>query len=179
MVTAPTEVKKATDGELSRPRLICFVCTGNTCRSPMAEAVANALAQEALNGYPETLRDALTPPLQAFSAGLYAENGAPISKNAAKALEDAGVMPIKGKDYHNHTAHTITEEDAAKADLLVAMTPTHAMELMLRFPTEAKKITLMPTAIPDPFGGDLAVYQKSLARITEGVRRLLFEEAQA
>ncbi|MBR3894772.1 MAG: hypothetical protein IKJ35_06445 [Clostridia bacterium] len=176
MVTAPTEVKKAADGEFSRPRLVCFVCTGNTCRSPMAEAVANALSLEALNAYPAAVRDALAPPIQAVSAGLYAENGAPISRHALEALESAEIPTVKERDYHNHTAHTVTEEDADRADLLVAMTPAHAMELMMRFPAAAKKITLMPMAISDPFGGDLAVYQACLREITEGVRRLLFEE---
>lgn len=178
MITAEKEVKKMTDGEPSCARRVCFVCTGNTCRSPMAEAVANALAQRAMADYPEAVRDALTPSVQAFSAGLYAENGAPISRHALKALELEGVAPVKERDYHNHVAHTITEEDADRADLLVAMTPSHAMELMMRFPAATKRIVLMPTAISDPFGGDLEVYRKCLSEITEGVRRLLFGEAE-
>ena len=59
---------------------ICFICTGNTCRSPMAEAVANALAKE--KGHTD---------LRAFSAGLYANANDPIAPNAVAALEAAGL----------------------------------------------------------------------------------------
>ena len=179
MIATEKEVGRMTDGEPSCARRVCFVCTGNTCRSPMAEAVANALSAQALNAYPEAVREALTPRVQAFSAGLYAENGTPISRHACLALELDGVLPVKERDYHNHTAHTITEEDAEHADLLVAMTPAHAMELMMRFPAAAKRIVLMPTAISDPFGGDLSIYRKCLSEITDGVRKLLFEEGEA
>ncbi len=177
MIPAQMETEKKTDGEPCHARRVCFVCTGNTCRSPMAEAVTNALAWDTLNGYPEAVRDALTPPIRAFSAGLYAENGAPISQNAVRALEAAGVAVIPGRDYHNHLAHTVTQEDVDSSDLLVAMSPSHAMELMMRFPAAAQRIVMMPSAISDPFGGDLSLYQACLDEITEGVRRLLFEEA--
>ena len=143
---------------------ICFVCTGNTCRSPMAAAVANAQAHKSKIA------------LKAFSAGLYASEGAPISPNAISALENAGVEPIEGADYHAHVAHTITEDEIRRCDLLVPMTRTHAMELILRYPNAAKKILCMPQQISDPYGGDLGVYEKCLAEITDGVRALLKAE---
>ena len=145
-------------------RRICFVCTGNTCRSPMAAAVANAQAQKTGQA------------LLAFSAGLYAVEGMPISSNAVLALENAEIAPAKGLDYHSHVAHTLTEAEAAGFDLLIPMTRAHAMELILRYPQVASKIYCLPTEISDPYGGDLRVYEKCLSEIAEGVCSLLNRE---
>ena len=87
--TAPHE-----DG--AHVRRVCFVCTGNTCRSPMAEAVTNALARQWIENLPAAVRDAAAPTLEAFSAGLYAAEGEPIAQNAVTALPSA----TKG---HAHT----------------------------------------------------------------------------
>lgn len=174
MITAFKEKEKTNEHPPAEARRVCFVCTGNTCRSPMAEAVANALAREALNALPASVRDAVSPNLTAISAGLYANDGEPISQNAVRALEDADVAPVSGRNYHEHTAHTITESEVDECDLLVAMTPSHTMELLMRFPAAAQKITCMPEAVSDPFGGDLARYRQCLAEITAGVRKLLF-----
>lgn len=149
------------------PRKVTFICTGNTCRSPMAAAVANALARSAAGEIPTLI---------ATSAGLYAAEGEPITPHAVEALERADVRPIGGLDYHAHTAHTVTEADAESADLLIAVGASHAMELLFRFPSAAHKIVCLPRTIPDPFGGDLARYEACLAEITDGVRALLFGE---
>ena len=150
-----------TESEDARVR-VCFVCTGNTCRSPMAAAVANAMARQTGKA------------IDAFSAGLYANDGDPISLHALDALESADVAPVPERDYRNHRAHTVEDADVASADLLVGMSGAHCMELMMRYPQAAQRITVMPKAISDPFGGDLAVYTQCLAEITEGVRTLLF-----
>ena len=152
----------------TKEKNVIFVCTGNTCRSPMAAAVANALA---------CARDGDHPALVATSAGLYALEGDPITPHAVEALERAGIKAVKGLDYHAHTAHTVTEADAEAAELLVAVSASHAMELLLRFPAAAHKIVCLPRAISDPFGGDLARYEACLAEITDGVKELLFGEA--
>lgn len=143
---------------------VCFVCTGNTCRSPMAEAVANALAKT--HG----------KKLRAVSAGLYAAEGDPIAQNAVLALENAGVEPLTNRDYHTHTAHTLCAEEAERYDLLVGLTDRHAMELILRFPNLTERVTCLTPSIPDPFGGDLACYETCLAQITDAVLRLLFSD---
>lgn len=155
------------------PRRICFVCTGNTCRSPMAQAVANDLAGAAKDSLPSVFRNAVMPAFEAYSAGLYANDGEPIATNAVMALENAAVSPTLAHDYHTHRAHTLTEQEAETYDLLVGMTSAHAMELLMRFPHLAQRITRMPQEISDPFGGDLACYQTCLSQITDGVKALL------
>ena len=165
---------EATD--LPTPLVVCFVCTGNTCRSPMAQAVANALAEREAERFPTAVRDCVTRRLEADSAGLYAVEGDPISERAVEALEEAGIASVPHADYHRHTARTVTETDVARADFLVAMSTGHAMELLMRFPEAARKILCMPHPIPDPFGGDLACYRACLAEIKAGVQTLFFSE---
>lgn len=162
------EMTEASGGKTQmQPKRVTFVCTGNTCRSPMAAAVANALIRA---------RDGENSAWVATSAGLYAGEGDPITPHAVEALERAGVEAVKGLDYHAHTAHTVTEADAEAAELLVAVSASHAMELLFRFPEAAHKIVCMPQAISDPFGGDLAGYEACLAEITACVRALLLGE---
>jgi protein-tyrosine-phosphatase len=150
-------------------RRICFVCTGNTCRSPMAEAVASRLIAD----------DPTLAGTKAFSAGLYANVGEPISPQAVLALEEAGIEPVATKHYRTHTAHNLSAEEAEQYDLLVGMTGAHAMELMMRFPALAQRIICMPTPISDPYGGDIAVYRACLAEIRDGVKALLNAEAES
>lgn len=162
------------DRDETKTRRVCFVCTGNTCRSPMAEAVANALSHYRLEGLPEAVRDCATLPVEAFSAGLYACEGDPIAQNAVLALEQAGIETVAEHDYHKHTAHLLNEETAEQFDLLIGMSGSHTMEMMMRFPHLAQKITCMPKPISDPYGGDLERYAACLAEITDGVQELLF-----
>ena len=168
--TAP---KKETERE-SETHRVCFVCTGNTCRSPMAEAVANALAARELDILPDSLRELATPKLEAFSAGIFARDGDTIAENAVLALEQTEVPTVAGHDYHTHTAHTLTEQEAESFDLLIGLTREHAMSLLFQFPHLAKKITVLPKDISDPYGGSLDVYRSCLEQITEGVSALLF-----
>ena len=146
---------------------ICFVCTGNTCRSPMASAVASFYAKK-------TQEAGKTCRLEISSAGLYAVEGDPITAQAVAALEEAGILPTPERDFHAHRAHTLTGEEVERADLLVGMSGSHCMELLMRYPEAAQKITCMPHPISDPFGGDLDVYRTCLEQITEGVVSLLF-----
>ena len=161
--STPQCVKKETEQkDIFR---VCFVCTGNTCRSPMAAAVANALARECGK---ETLR--------AYSAGIAAHEGDPIAENAVCALRECGVAPVSGRSYLEHFAHTLTEEEAEQFDLLVGMTAGHVMQLLMCYPNAAERIVRMPQEIRDPYGCDIETYIASLRSIMEGVRELLFSE---
>ena len=149
---------------------VCFVCTGNTCRSPMASAVASFYASEAHKKNPAHR-------LEISSAGLYAVEGEPITAQAVAALEEAGIAPTPTRDFHTHRAHTLTGEEVERADLLIGMSGNHCMELLMRYPEAAQKIICMPDPISDPFGGDLDVYRTCLKQIVAGVKSLLFPTA--
>ena len=155
---------------------ILFVCTGNTCRSPLAAAVTNALETARRAALPKELQSLLPRALVADSRGLYADGG-PISEGALQALQAAEIPPVEGHDYRTHVSATIDETDAERFDLLCAVGARHAMELLLRFPQHAGKILRLPQEIPDPYGGDALTYRRCLAAITESVRELFFADS--
>ncbi len=178
MVTEkPSAVKDGTTDD--RPTRVLFVCTGNTCRSPMAEAVARHLITERYLALPDGIRELSSPEYEVSSAGLYANEGSPITPNAVKALESAGIEPLPPRDYRRHVAHGITAGDAECCDLLVGMTPEHSLELMMRFPHLSSRIRSMPCPVSDPFGGDEEVYRRCLTAIEIGIKELLFHEKSA
>ena len=152
----PAVLPEKTADDLLPKETVLFVCTGNTCRSPMCAALFN-------DRYAGLTRHAV-------SAGLMAD-GSPISDNAVRALENADIPSRKpDNDYRSHVSHTVTEDMIASADLVVGVTSSHAMQLMLRFPAYASKINVMPTEISDPFGGNLARYEACLADIDRALR---------
>lgn len=168
LVTEIAEKAEAKGGE----RLVCFVCTGNTCRSPMAAAVFNhiSLAPEICTACDvEKLMGRKN--IKALSAGL-AAFGEPISENACIALEEAGIPSTVRNDYKSHVAREIDLETMQKAELVVGISSSHAMRLMVTFPQFASKITCMPKDIPDPWGGSLEDYKICLEEISAGVKEI-------
>lgn len=137
---------------------VLFVCTGNTCRSPMAAAWLTHFGAKC--GY------------VANSAGLFPSVGAPISVNAVHALKSAGVEPSPDNRYDLHTARPVTEELVAAADVVVGISKRHAMELIFAFPKYADKIVSMPRDIPDPFGGTAEDYEVCLTAIVGCIKEM-------
>ena len=131
---------------------ILFVCTGNTCRSPMAEAYLASLGGR-----------------KVFSRGISADEGEKISSNASLALELSGIESTPENNYKEHRAKNVTEADVKIADRVIAVTANHARALMFAFPQYAGKIEVMEPSVSDPYGGDLSVYMKALGEIMDAV----------
>ena len=140
-------------------RQICFVCTGNTCRSPMAAAVANAFAQ----------RDAELSRPTAISAGIYAQEGEGISRLAAEALKERALLT---PTVLSHLSHTVTEQEARDC-VLVGMTKAHAAMLRERFGHLTNRIYAFPREITDPYGQGIEAYRACLTEIINGMGQLL------
>ena len=135
---------------------IIFICTGNTCRSPMAEGLFRAHGGEDKTG------------LTAASAGLFTQDGMPASQNAVVAAAELGA------DITVHRSRMLTPELARDARYLVCMTGAHYDRLCELFPDCADKVfTLLPEDISDPFGGDLETYRRAAAEIDKGVRSII------
>ena len=131
------------------PRRILFVCSGNTCRSPMAAAL---------------LRSALPPDSGWIveSAGLSTAPGQVASANAIQALQEDGI------NLSMHRSRRATQEILHRADIVIPMTRAHRTQAISIEPSvEAKSFLLLgflpqpPKCLdlPDPIGGDLAAYR--------------------
>lgn len=130
---------------------LLFVCTGNTCRSPMAEGIYNAKA----------VARSLEP---AESAGIFAVPGDPVTPNAVAAAM------AYGADISEHHARPVTEALLASCDAVFCMTPSHLATLAARFPGYAAKCRLLDEhGIPDPYGGDLDCYRRTAVAINAAI----------
>ena len=128
---------------------ILFICTGNTCRSPLAEGIARKI-----------LRDSTRHDVEVSSAGTDAWDG-------GAATDEALLVGIeRGLDMGAHKSRKLTREIVRDADLILAMSPQH-LTAAKRLGGEKKSHLLSQFAargesdrsIRDPFGGDLEAYR--------------------
>lgn len=172
MTLKNTALLEKVQGEEREYKTVLFVCTGNTCRSPMAAAVLNDLAKSPkLEEMSDTIKLSTLKGVRAVSAGL-ASYGDPISENALNALSLAGIESTPDNDYKNHVSRPVNPELMEVADLVVGITASHMMALISAFPEYAQKIVSMPKSISDPYGQELSVYMETLEEIKEGVKRI-------
>lgn len=134
---------------------ILFVCSGNTCRSPMAMALFRLEKTD----------------IQAESAGISAQNGQPASMEAIRACQ------ILGADLTKHKSRRITPEMINDADIIAAMTSSHKMQLLLAGCPQEKIFTLseltgIPGDIPDPFGQSQDIYNRTAQTLLKHVEIL-------
>ena len=148
---------KESKSESKGPKNILFVCSGNTCRSPMAAALFN----HRFSKYE----------MKALSRGLFASGG-PISENAVEALKRYGVEETPDNNYSLHVSANVDSDILEEADLVVAMTSRHALSLIISFPQFASKVTSFANDIPDPFGQDVDTYIKCLSKIDEELTKI-------
>ncbi len=162
-----------------KPLLVCFVCTGNTCRSPMAAAVFNDMARiPPVCSMCDLGKSLSMRRMHALSAGLYT-GGEPIAENAVRALEEAGIRSLPDNEYSAHRARQLDAELLEKCDRIVGMTNEHTMLLLGRYPQYAEKLTCLPADIADPYGKDLASYQSCLAEIRKNIEEMFFSETSS
>lgn len=145
---------------------VLFVCTGNTCRSPMAAVIFNSLAEERGLDW------------RAESAGVAAVGDRPASPNAIAAVAEIGL------DLHTHTTRFLPMVDLNEYSLFVGLGEEHAdilrsigipaelVRVLYRVPN-TEDIYDLRMDIVDPYGGDLNAYRKCRDDIIGGVKALI------
>ncbi len=133
--------------------LVLFVCSGNTCRSPMASALATKLIRDTYHlGNAETE----TAGISIQSAGTFAMPGLRATPQAVEA------MTLKGADLTSHRSRQLTPELIHAADFIFTMGRSHSQAVLAMAPSAASRVmAINPNGdIEDPIGGDLSLYQE-------------------
>ena len=177
----PTEVLATAAGwEVVRPgamgrdeleklsaRMVLFVCTGNTCRSPLAEGLAKVLLAERLGCRAEEL------PARGFwllSAGVATYGGGPATPESVEAGAELGA------DLRAHRSRPVNPPLLAAADEVIAMTRGHADALAYRFPGVGPAARLLcpeGTDVDDPIGAGPEVYRACAQTIRDHLGRFI------
>jgi len=146
---------------------ILFVCTGNICRSPMAEYYLQ-----------KRLKDKNISGIEVESAGVFALDNSPVSSEIKEIMESLGVS------IGEHRSSPLTLEKLQNADLILVMENTHKILIGSRMPQMAQKVKLLgcylegnekKKEITDPYGCERDLYQQSFEQIREAVENLLKE----
>ena len=135
---------------------ILCVCTGNMCRSPMAEALLRRELEAA--GMTE---------YTVSSAGTFTDDNLPPSTEAITAMSEIGM------DISAHRSRQITPAIVDETDIFVAMTTEHGVALAFYHNADPEKIVVPGAGIADPYGAPLNVYRNCRDMLIEAMPQLI------
>ncbi len=149
--------------------LVLFVCTGNTCRSPMAEALGRQILAQRVQCPLEELEDR---GIIVASAGVAAMMGGRASPEAVKAMAEVGLSLA------DHETQPLTEPLVRHADVIFTMSRAHREAVIAQWPSAAERTRLLcrdGSDICDPIGGPLERYQRCAMQIQGELNEQLYE----
>ena len=146
---------------------ILVICTGNVCRSPMAEGILKHLLS----------KQGLETQVEVRSAGTWASGGAAASENAVRAAAERGIR------IEEHRSAPLGRSLIREADLILTLEPAHLEEVLAQEPQAENKAYLLttfadpaggdPGGVEDPFGADLESYRTTFNEIDHWLRMAL------
>lgn len=145
-----------------------FVCTGNTCRSPMAEALFRHELSQRFGLSLDALRRA---GYYVYSAGTFGADGQPASEGALQEISR------RGMSLDEHRSRRLTVEMVDRAERIYVMTPEHGAMVTALSPSAVRRTVLLDPSGPiaDPIGGTAEQYHRTAEQIQQAVRKRVEE----